>query len=863
MSLNQGSIGTQIINIDESQKAQLIYSDPLPNCLHFQGRRAELTHLEDWLADPSISVIGVRGEGGIGKSTLMAKAFEDCKGFAGKFWVDVRTGTSITVLASRALQELGVPPDQVRATEEKDLVRSLLRHLQMGRYLIAIDNLESVLTAMGEWRSGYELFVEGFQDLGSESVLLLASREYPAKYFGWIRSQWLMVEQGLEPLEGAALLKALEVEDTEEKRAEVSVQVQGNPLALSLIAGWINAEYRPGERLVESLKQHTDLFQLEGEHRKKKDVSVEHVLQWSLNRLNPIQKDLLTQTSVFRGAFNAEAATAVVTESKFGRAVCDTDLDDLERRSLLQILPERDKYGLRVYRLQPRIRELIQKEAKDLLRAHERTISYFWRLRQTQFSKNDTQEAVAEYEEVFYHQRQLGLYAQALKTILRCNKFLHLRGYYQTLLNLYGQLCNDWPANQRECRDYADVCNAIGETYRTIGEYQRAIDFYRQSIDIERQIDDRGGEVAALNNLGLAYKSLGRYEEAINYYEQSLKLANDINDLRGQAYSLGSLGNVYHLQGQYEKARDYHQRSLEIKRTIRDDKGEANSLSSIGYIYYSLGQYDRAIDFHQQSLEIKRDKLGNRLGEANSLIGLGTAYLGLGAAHPEVGHYYQEAIDFYQKALEITRTIHTPPSEAKALGGLGDVHGLLGHAQQAIDFHQQALKIQREIIHDPQGEANSLSGLGSAYFSSGNYSQAKDFYRQALKIQREIPDRNGEANSLLNMGHVLARIDEHYEALQNYQQAMAIYEELKLDHIIEQCKKAIAERNKIIAMQRRTAPSIGESKPSQNDWWEKSLPTPAQTSPSRPARLPLARWQQWGLWFLVGVAIVLVIWWLW
>jgi hypothetical protein len=47
---------------------------------------------------------------------------------------------------------------------------------------LAIDNLESVLTPEGAWLSGYEEFWQDFQIFGNESVLLLASREYPSRY---------------------------------------------------------------------------------------------------------------------------------------------------------------------------------------------------------------------------------------------------------------------------------------------------------------------------------------------------------------------------------------------------------------------------------------------------------------------------------------------------------------------------------------------------------------------------------------------------------------------------------------------------------------------------------------------------------
>ena len=296
--LNQAPVygQTNIITIN-GQQTSLIYSDPLPDRRFFQGRTEQQTELRAWMADHQVSLIGLRGEGGIGKSTLMAQVFADSPDFKGKFWADVRSQTSMTVLAARALQEFGVLPEQVEKMEEKDLIPRLLRLLQQGRYLLAIDNLESVLTPEGAWMSGYEEFWQGFQDIGSESVLLLASREYPPRYLGFLRSRWQLLDQGLTTVEGAALLAALEVEDSQQNRERASEQLQGNPLALSLIAGWLRVSFRPGERFLQSL---AGWQQLVGSHRGEK-LTVEQVLQWSLDRLTETQRLLLAQLSVLRG----------------------------------------------------------------------------------------------------------------------------------------------------------------------------------------------------------------------------------------------------------------------------------------------------------------------------------------------------------------------------------------------------------------------------------------------------------------------------------------------------------------------------------------------------------------------------------
>ncbi len=424
--VNQGPVHDQInyITINNSQKTQLVYSDSLPELRYFQGRTAEQSQIQGWLIDASVSIVGIRGEGGIGKSTLAAKVFAECPGFTGKFWADVRLGTSIIDLAERALQEFEMRVEQVQAFKKETLPQRLLRQLQMGRYLLAIDNLESLLTPAGEWdATGYQEFLDQFQDQGGQSVLLLASREYPSRYFSWLRSQWLILEKGLEPPEGAILLAVLEAQGTEEERQAVSEQVQGNPLALSLIAGWLRSRGRRDEdRHVCYLADHDNLFQVEGRHRLEQNISVEEALNWSFSRLTPDLQQLLIQVSVFRDMFTVEAA-ALLSE----RTVSNDELQDLERRSLLQELPDLDRHGLKKFRLQPRIRNFVQKFAGDQTEAHQKAIDYYHSVDKP--STWTTLEDLAEYMEIFYHYRELKQYSQAFATFwnsdgdMSCDKF--------------------------------------------------------------------------------------------------------------------------------------------------------------------------------------------------------------------------------------------------------------------------------------------------------------------------------------------------------------------------------------------------------------------------------------------------------
>jgi tetratricopeptide (TPR) repeat protein len=762
----------------------------VPNLRIFQGREDERSDLNTWLADPSVSMIGIRGEGGIGKSMLMAKVFAESQGFAGKFWVDVRTGTSIAALAERALQEFGALPEQVRSLEEKDLIRGLLRQLQQGRYLLAIDNLESVLTTEGNWRGGYEDFLDGFQNLGSESVLLLAGREYPQKYPGWRHSRWLTLEQGLKPIEGAALLECLEVADTLENRATVSEQVHGNPLALSLIAGWLRDEYRqPEERLVRHLSQHTDLFQLEGKHRGESNISVDRVLQWSFDRLTSTQRYLLTQVSVLRGAFDAELATALVLEPP----VSDAYLHDLERRSLLQERPKPKPDGQRLFQLQPRIREFVKKQAHDLTTAHERAIDYFrtrcpvmWivaNISREQSAdylerfknkfpnipiQDSSKKTVSPHEETFYHQCQLKQHARAFETLRAYDGFLSPQGYYKLQINLYSQLYNDWQPSSEELRDYGMVCEGMGGAHLSLGQYQRALEFYQQSLEIMHQIGDHKGEAGVRKSFGDAYNSLGQYQQAIAFYQQSLQIIHEIDNSSEQrlcqreeeAGLLIGLGAAHLSLGEYQQALNSYEQALKLVREI------SNQLPLPWENSNSPKEAQKSLEIVRKEIVRKRT---NRGCEGSALLGLGNTHYSLGDHH--------QALDFYQKALEIMRETCDRGGEAAALDSLGVIHHLRGQDQQAIDCHQRSLKIMREI-GSRRGEAKCVANLGNAYKSPGQYQQAITCYQQALEITREISDREDEAKSLVNLGSTYGMLGQYQQAITYYQQALEITREI-------------------------------------------------------------------------------------
>jgi tetratricopeptide (TPR) repeat protein len=548
---------TNYVTIQEGQKTALFYSDPLPSRAHFQGRSQELQQINDWLKAADVQIIGVRGEGGIGKSTLTAKAFADSVGFQHKCWLDVRSGKPLALASRQALPELGIPPEQVQGMEEKDLPGRLLRLLQMEKCLLAIDNLESVLTTTGEWLpgSGYGEFLANFCELGSESVVLLASREYPPGYFGWLHFEELSLNEGLKPIEGAALLTDLEAEGNQQDLEILSQQVHGNPLALSLIAGWLRESYKPGEREIIHVPQE-ELLQLSPKYQGESQITVETVLLWSFQRLNNWQQQLLKRVSVLQDEFTADIAAALMHDYPTGNtalrdlkrrslfqslwewgqklvhtdeikvahqvAIDDNTLRDLERRSLLQELSEPNTEGLRLFRMQPRLREWVQKQAaeNDLKTAHQRTAEYFSARLPATFAPNDSLETAYPHRAAFYHQMQLENYDTALDILYQCHDFLNRRGYFSILIDLHQQSL-DMAMKKGDTSQEANTLMVLGNAHNSLAQYQLAIEFYQESLDIAKKIPDRSVEAKDLHGLGNVHDSLKEYQLAIKFYQES------------------------------------------------------------------------------------------------------------------------------------------------------------------------------------------------------------------------------------------------------------------------------------------------------------------------------------------------------
>jgi tetratricopeptide (TPR) repeat protein len=212
------------------------------------------------------------------------------------------------------------------------------------------------------------------------------------------------------------------------------------------------------------------------------------------------------------------------------------------------------------------------------------------------------------------------------------------------------------------CARYPDV----GANVLPLRQHPRErINWMDKALTAARQLPDRGIEATHLGNLGSAYTELGEPGPAVELYQQDLAIRREIGDRRGEGIALGGLGNAYYASGEIRRAIDFYEQHLAIARETGDRRGEGAALGNLGGAYYTLGETHRAIEFYEQDIDIARE-IGDRHGEGIVLFNMSLALDKLGDR--------KRAIALAEAALKIREQIKDPEA-AKVRAKLAEWRG--------------------------------------------------------------------------------------------------------------------------------------------------------------------------------------------
>ncbi len=644
----------------------------------FTGREDELKELLALIETGGVTISGLQGMGGIGKTALALKLVELLKPrySDAQFFLDLKGASTQPLAVAEALAHVvrAYHPAAKLPDSESELRGLYLSVLDGQRALLLMDNaanaeqVEPLIPPAG-------------------CLLLVTSRKHFAVPG--------LTAKNLDTLSAAdARDLLLTIAPQIEPQADEIATLCGHlPLALRLAAATM-VKYR-------NLSPTDYVRRLQDKQQRLQLIDASLSLSYEL--LSEQLRERWRLLAVFPDAFANDAAAAVweveVDEAKYM-------LGELMATSLVEWNETTGRY---------RLHDLARLFADAKLHTEERTVS------QKRFATH-YRDVLAAIDELYKEGSELLLFGLALFDLEWGNI----------------QAGHAWVVSQADAAD-ADVPR-LGMSYPDAGVYvlslrQHSHDQIRwleTALDAARRLQDRKVEGATLCNLGIAYKNLGQTRRSIQLYEQALLIHREIGDRRGESYDLGNLGIACKNLGEIHRAIELHEEALLIDREIGDRRGEGNDLGSLGIAYLSLGKPRQAIQFLEQYLTIARE-IGDRRDEGNALGNLGNAYADLGET--------ARAIEFFKQALLIHHEIGDRRGEGNALGNLGLAYIKLSKIHGAVQFFEQALLIGREI-GDRRGEGNALWNMSLALDQLGVRAQAIQHADQALTIFEQIEDPN-------------------------------------------------------------------------------------------------------------------------
>jgi tetratricopeptide (TPR) repeat protein len=688
---------------------------------HWQVRQEEAQILADLVTGRQlVEVIGI---GGYGKSALAARAFEQATGFDKKLWVSFRPLFSeqefppFNVFGRWLGRAFGYQPAPTWTDEQ--LATEALNRLGRERCLLVLDNLETLLTADGQWLDlGYRDFLLRWFGTGGQGVTVVTSRERPDLPSNTLGHTRLYAIGGLPIEAGVSLLRAQQVQGTEAELKEYVVVADGHPLLLNLTVGFLKNAAGDSPPISVLKRSDFNFFETVGLHRGDPQTSIEIILSATLRRLDEDLLQVLFSIWAFPMPF-----TQILLRVARDSTATEAQLRQLAKRSLLQ---ETYRQGW-TFQFQPLIRTYLQEQLLNFYRTTDNRLGEANTLIAIgdvlQFLKRST-EALANYEQAI--------------------------GIYREVGDRLGE---------------ANTLKAIGDVLQFLDRRTEALANYEQAIGIYREVGDRLGEANTLKAIGDVLQFLKRSTEALANYEQAIGIYREVGARLGEANTLKAIGDVLQFLDRRTEALANYEQAIGIYREVGARLGEANTLKAIGDVLQFLDRRTEALANYEQAIGIYRE-VGARLGEANTLIAIGDVLQFLDRR--------TEALANYEQAIGIYREVGARLGEANTLKAIGDVLQFLDRRTEALANYEQAIGIYREV-GDRLGEANTLKAIGDVLQFLDRRTEALANYEQAMGFYREVGACLGEANVLQELGKLN---DDPQSGLDSLNRAQAIYQQI-------------------------------------------------------------------------------------
>lgn len=650
----------------------------------FIGREVEVRRIVEYFTDGRERLVTLTGPGGIGKTRLALQvATELHDTYPDGVWfialADLKQPTHVITEIATVLA-ISLKPTQ-------DVMEQLISYLSDKTLLLVLDNFEHLMDASQDVKTlllrcptlhclttsreplkiaGEQRFIVPPLSIPSEDVDYDTLHHYESVQLFLARAEAVAPDFQLTTDNATAIGAICRV-------------VDGHSLAIELTAARVRA--MTPQHILDRLKvlldnppsnQPSTLLSTSDRDVPARHKTLNAVIDWSYDLLEPEEQFLLCQLALFPSGFFLEAAetiyssVSVQSEQDFPYTETIDLIFNLHDKSLLMT----EEYLARTrYRL-PAPLQLYLRAKQHPSGFREAHAYYYLALAQEQNKKLEGPEqskALSEmaieldnFRAVFGFAEEKNEWLLFGQLAAALSRFFYLHGLWTEGLGLLKRAETELhprlgehqgledPSETNEMSVQLTIAKlrlALATFYNEQQECETARQLCENALHVFRTIGQQLGVVRALNCLGTIARYEKKLEEADTHFTEALEIAKVLGDKWHIAFVLNNLGITAYNRRHFETAKLHYTESLRLARELGDKLVIAYALNNLGKTANQQGLREEAQRYYTESLHLVRDLSTSNAGFPYLMDNLGKVALRRGK-HEEARHYYTVSLEY-------------------------------------------------------------------------------------------------------------------------------------------------------------------------------------------------------------------------
>ena len=737
-------------------------TSPEPN---FVGRKEMLETITQWYKNPKVRIGALIGWGGVGKSGLVRKWYDNLESNNikpdGIFWWGFYHNAYLEQFLNALLRYVTggqIEADTIKSTWEK--IDRIKEYISQGVYLIILDGLEQ----MQKSESGDEFgkmahrecteLLHYLADVPKSEGLCLITTRFPLKDLDeWHeRSYENLPLVDLSIPDAVAMLKRRGVKGIDDDMIEVINRYKGHALSLTSVAGYLN-RYYDGD-----IKQAPDIEFVLGDKERFKDVN--KLLRRYAEKMSEAERVFLKIFSLFRQEVTERDFVEVFRKRIEGTGLNDmiVKMSELDFKDLIGGLVDWRLISCdetkKLYTTHPLIKGYFESEFDQNKKkpCHKRIYEYFGEYAPP---PPETLEQMQPLFEQVYHGCAAELYDEVYnevyqKKIVRTSETNFLTKKLAAEETNLSLITNFFPSGDLSQlprviikRSQSWLINDAGLSFLFTCRPAEAEGMFTRGLEIDINQKDWSNASSAYRNLCETQCRMGKIINAIENGRRAVKLAERINNEVDQVKSMGLLARSLFLFGKTKEAKNFFEKVAKL--AIEVNPVGIHSREGIFYADFltAFGRIEEAVQVSTRNLKIVTNKWPVDISRCHRCLG----------ALDRIKGNYDESRAHLSNALEVARKIRTSFLEIEAMIEHGRLCLDMETYEDAIGNAEQILKICERTgfrFYEPEAEIV----LAKAYLAENNFEKAETNAKSAYEKASGMKYRWAEGDA----GHLLGEI---------------------------------------------------------------------------------------------------------